>query len=120
MDDAEVLPVELLMHPPYHIFYVKARVDDADGFFYWLDYDITEMRILWLFQSQTMLIMPEKSIKECILAANPGFPDVSDEATIEALDKKDVSYSHTTSPLSSLSERRHRVCLPSQETEVYL
>ena len=39
MDDAEVLPVELLMHPPYHIFYVKA-------FFYWLDYDITEMRIL--------------------------------------------------------------------------
>ena len=115
MNDAEVLPVELLMHPPYHIFYVKARVD---GFFYWLDYDITEMRILWLFQSQTMLLM--QSIKECILAANPGFRNPSDETTIEALDKKDAGYSHTTSHLSSLSERRHRVCVSAQETEVYL
>lgn len=50
------LPVDLLLHPPYPVIYIKVRREyrfpNADGFFFWIEYDtnteIPEARIQWV------------------------------------------------------------------------
>lgn len=76
--EQERLPVELLTKLPFSCVYVKAPdiVENSDGFWAWLDYDVfrkgTELRMQWVTKSfensipLTLHILPEASIMECI------------------------------------------------------
>lgn len=76
--DTEVLPVDLLFHTPYPIFYVKASniLRNTDGFFFWMDFDVNrkthELRIQWLDDDlshsfpHVLHIIPGASIWDCI------------------------------------------------------
>ena len=76
MEDTEVLPAELLLHPPYPAVYIKAPnlIEGRDGFFYFMDYDVeakrTELRLLWISGDDTipqvMHIVPGGTIRECV------------------------------------------------------
>ena len=76
MDDTEVLPAELLLHPPYPAVYIKAPnlIEGRDGFFYFVDYDVnrdnTELSIQWLMADrvlpQILHLIPGGTIKECV------------------------------------------------------
>lgn len=77
-DDTDILPAELLLHPPYPIIYVKCPklVKDTDGFFYWVDYDMNhssiELRIQWVSSSmdksfaQVLHLLPGQTIRDCV------------------------------------------------------
>lgn len=77
-EDTDVLPAELLTHPPYPVIYIKAPglLEETDGFWYWADYDInqgtTELRIQWVVDTfdysvaQVMHILPGKTVGECV------------------------------------------------------
>ena len=87
MDD--ILPTKLLLHTPYPIVYVKVRgiMKQADGFFYWIDYDIAAkkagLQILWLEEDmihttpQTLHLLPGASIRDCLLDTFPGITESS-------------------------------------------
>lgn len=76
-DDAEVLPAELLLHPPQPIVYIRTPglVEQVDGFFYWVDYDITRkdaaLRVQWVLEDmsqsfgQAMHITPGATLRAC-------------------------------------------------------
>ena len=51
-EETDILPADLLLHPPYPIIYVKAPglVEDIDGFFYWVDYDTNHGTIVYLLR----------------------------------------------------------------------
>lgn len=76
MEDTEVLPAELLLHPPYPAVYIKAPnlIEERDGFFYLVDYDVnsgrTELSIQWLTPyevlPQVLHLVPGGTIKECM------------------------------------------------------
>ena len=77
-EDTDILPADLLLHPPYPIIYIKANglLENVDGFFYWADYDTehgtTELRIQWLINSfsasfpQVMHLIPGATVRECV------------------------------------------------------
>ena len=80
MADADVLPVDLLLHLPHPCVYIKAPgfVEHTDGFFAWVDYDTNrqgpELRIQWMIEDmqhtvpQVLHILGEGStIKDCLL-----------------------------------------------------
>lgn len=76
-EDADVLPAELLLHPPYPIVYIRTPglLERIDGFFYWVDYDITRkgvaLRVQWVWEDmshsfgQAMHISPGATLREC-------------------------------------------------------
>lgn len=76
-DDTDVLPAELLLHPPHPIVYIKTPglLERVDGFFYWVDYDITRkgaaLRVQWVWEDmshsfgQAMHIFPGATLREC-------------------------------------------------------
>ena len=76
LEDTDILPMELLLHPPYPAVYIKAPnlVAGRDGFFYFIDYDVNanqpEMRLLWISDEgpipQVMHLLPGRTIKECV------------------------------------------------------
>ena len=79
VQDTDVLPCDLLMHLPYPCIYVKApnMLEDTDGFFAWIEYDMTreapELRVQWMLPdmeysvAQVLHLLPGQTIKECIL-----------------------------------------------------
>ena len=79
VQDTDVLPCELLMHLPYPCIYVKApnMLEDTDGFFAWVDYDLNregpELRVQWVLPdmehsvAQVRHLLPGQPIKDCIL-----------------------------------------------------
>ena len=75
IEDTDILPAELLLHPPYPTVYIKAPnlIEGRDGFFYFVDYDVnsgrTELNIVWLTPDgvlpQVLHLVPGGTIKEC-------------------------------------------------------
>jgi hypothetical protein len=77
-EETDILPADLLLHPPYPIIYIKAPglVEDIDGFFYWVDYDTNhgtiELRIQWVISDfkmsfgQVMHLLPGSTIHDCV------------------------------------------------------
>lgn len=76
-DDTDVLPAELLLHSARPIIYIRTPglLDGVDGFFYWVDYDITRkdaaLRVQWVLEDmshsfgQAMHIAPGATLREC-------------------------------------------------------
>lgn len=76
-DDTDVLPAELLLHPPHPIIYIRTPglLERIDGFFYWVDYDITRkdaaLRVQWVLEGmshsfgQALHIAPGATLREC-------------------------------------------------------
>lgn len=76
-DDTDVLPAEVLLHPPLPIVYIRTPglLEQIDGFFYWVDYDITRrdaaLRVQWVQEDmsrsfgQAMHITPGATLREC-------------------------------------------------------
>lgn len=76
--DTDVLPADLLLHPPHAGMYIKAPgiLEHTDGFFIWPDYDTNrggaELRVQWVVDGmehtvpQVMHIIPGGTIGECI------------------------------------------------------
>ena len=76
-DDTDVLPAELLLHPPHPIVYIRTPglFQRVDGFFYWVDYDIprkgSALRVQWVREDmgrsfgQAMHISPGATLREC-------------------------------------------------------
>ena len=77
-DDTDVLPAQLLLHPLEPIVYIKAPglLEQVDGFFYWVDYDIPRkgaaLRVQWVQKDmgrsfgQAMHISPGATLRECV------------------------------------------------------
>lgn len=75
--DTDILPTEILLHPPYLCTFVKTQnaINGLSGFWYWLDYEIGTGRIDLRFQfvAQNMKdsfpailhLLPGKTIREC-------------------------------------------------------
>ena len=75
-DDTDVLPAQLLLHPREPIVYIKAPglLEQVDGFFYWVDYDIPRkgaaLRVQWVQKDmgrsfgQAMHISPGATLRE--------------------------------------------------------
>lgn len=77
MTDADVLPVELLMHLPYPCIYVKVKlVENFDGFWAWVDFDLNrgapELRLQFVNDDmsasvfQVLHLLPGATLGECI------------------------------------------------------
>lgn len=76
-EDTDVLPAELLLHPPHPVVYIRTPglLDGVDGFFYWVDYDIIRkdaaLRVQWVLEDMThsfgqaMHITPGATLREC-------------------------------------------------------
>lgn len=79
VEDADVLPCDLLVHLPYPCVYIKAPglLEGTDGFFAWIEYDLntkkTELRVQWVLTDmrhsvpQVLHLLPGETIKVCIL-----------------------------------------------------
>lgn len=90
----DVLPVDLLLHLPYPIFYVKTDIYDFfDGFFFWLEYDWnrkeTEIRVSWLLNETmentipyVLHLFPGKTLRECCEATDNETAKYLDELTV--------------------------------------
>lgn len=77
-DDTDVLPAQLLLHPPHPIVYIRTPglLEQVDGFFYWVDYDILRkgaaLRVQWVREDmgrsfgQAMHISPGATLRECV------------------------------------------------------
>lgn len=76
--DTDVLPCDLLLHLPYPCVYIKAKIlEDTDGFFVWVEYDINrkepELRIQWVVEGmkhsvpQVLHLIPNATIKDCVM-----------------------------------------------------
>ena len=77
-EETDMLPSELLLHPPYPIIYIKASglQKQYDGFFYWVDYDVsyktTELRLQWVTQTfdssygLVVHLIPGATVHDCI------------------------------------------------------
>lgn len=102
-DDLDILPSQILLHPPYPIIYVKAQtvLEAMDGFFFWIDYDVNqeaaELRLQWVFNDLThsladvLHLLPGKSLRECI----------NDTNTTIWRNFKDLLTGHKTPPQTS-------------------
>lgn len=79
VEDTDILPCDLLLHLPYPCIYIKAPdiLEETDGFFAWIEYDLNrsmpELRIQWVtldFEysfAQVLHLLPGQPIKDCIL-----------------------------------------------------
>lgn len=77
MTEDDVLPADLLLHLPYQCIYIKASLmDGTDGFFAWIEYDLTNKRTELRLQMvrngmvatfpMVLHLIPQKTIRECI------------------------------------------------------
>ena len=78
LSDTDVLPVDLLLHLPYQIIYVKAPgiIAHTDGFFTWVEWDINrkdpELRVQPVFEDLSdsfplvMHLIPGGTIRDCV------------------------------------------------------
>lgn len=78
MEDTDVLPVELLLHLPYPIIYVKTPefVQYVDGFFAWNEWDVNrkapELRVQMVIDDYThsvpmvLHLIPGGTIRDCV------------------------------------------------------
>lgn len=77
-EDTDVLPMDLLLHPPYPCIYIKgpALKDDFDGFFTWVEWDenrkMAELRVQLVTTDfadsipQMLHLIPGATIGDCL------------------------------------------------------
>jgi len=76
LKDTDILPADILMHPPYPCTFIKTDViDGMGGFWYWVGYDLetntTSIHIQFLAEDMEgsapagLNLLPGKTIREC-------------------------------------------------------
>lgn len=78
LTDTDVLPVDLLLHLPYRIIYVKAPglMEHSDGFFTWIEWDVNrkapELRVQLVLDDMchsipmVLHLIPGGTIQDCV------------------------------------------------------
>lgn len=75
--DTNILPAEVLIHPPHPCTFIKTDIiDGAGGFWYWIEYDFDrnalELRVQFVSGDMSksypfvLHLLPGKTIKECV------------------------------------------------------
>lgn len=105
VENEQVLPVELLLHPPFPAIYIKAPniCEGCDGFWYWVDYDMhyhrSELRFVWLQSDMTygfyqvLELIPNESIQGCLKKTNrTGISNVLEAGAFQEIFEKVMGF----------------------------